>query len=475
MNDEIVIRDFARMVRKQWEVPLSATARLRRRDRKTIRNVIRAYMKGAPPEARTQQTETRLARLLMPIEYATINTFRVAMFGYSGLRDRLEQLGTWETVTTVGRYALYITNRLMVWYNDEGRIVIEAKASSETMRGAMARAFEMLWEEIANIHRKFECVHMFVGTPMYVLNEMDYDVINYRGKMNSLTAEYVPIYKEFYRLTEGGSRYTSRTSHLTMQYMTEGWVFDASAPEFLLEGLAFCVGDRIVKNTYYQVLIYVYDIEGTRYYYDTGSDMQTRYDTGVPVPDVDYRYDASAILIVPPKGAAPVQDPYQDPSKLLTPAGSRDDSEADVYTEVPINNTSLPRLPSSPPPSQEDPSSPEKVGDDGIDDTTIPDDKNKVPPIADEPPYPWSSFSDVVASFFTEMQRVNRVIQSLNSECCKGNRGKVSRLESHIETMRQYSVALSNKTDIQTDVSVAVRPPVHSLTGRTFEESLYPK
>nr|WQH58089.1 MAG: MC131L [Molluscum contagiosum virus] len=484
------IVSFAHMVEISWDKPLSVRSCFSRLERKCMRNVIRDYMRSVEPLRAEQNPSGLPLQWLLP-EFRQKNPYFLKLMEHRNriFEKWLQEVSVYYLVDTVGRYALFMVFAILRVEFLNGSVFRNLSADSlrEDLVTHLSHAFVELLTYGTYINHAHNCPYMFVGAPMYWAQYVNYfwayDYL-YKYAFMEEDAPFVRMYVAYFEYVRATIRHVGdEVRSVMLTFCGETWAFSSSAPEFIMEALCYSVVDRLRKTDHSVVRLYLEQIPGKdkdqevylyhqleSHFHDTiNSGVAGTYQVRVPTSE-----EISAIHIVPGDGIPGEHDWYLPTSKLVTPSLCGLQLVSNQYPLVEPEHAEirvdmqLVRDKNEPEEEEED----EKGEGVPADEPPRGDQpgNNELP--GDEPPYrvPDSRLSGYAQE---QLPILNRQIVWLEdafkkaSSCCRDSQDVATRLRHHLETMRQYSVLLSRKTDVQSGFAGnAIWPRAHALDGR---------
>lgn len=473
------IQAFGLMVENLWRKPLSERSCLSRAERKCIRNVIRDYMRSVEPLSSPSGMPVQW--LLEECRDQNPYFQRLIQYDKGIFLSRLSELRAYYNVETVGQYVLFMVFCILrvEFLHGSEFVGLDVNSSRQELRHRLTHAFVSLLTYGTYINHYENSAYMFIGAPMYWAQYVDY-YWAYKHLYENAFVELLPstkMYRAYFEYVRATIRHTgSEVRSVMLRFCGETWAFSLSAPEFILEALCYTVADTLEKTDDSRVLLYVeelhsYDSEPTYLYHELGSTFREVLNSGVPgtrhVQLATHR-DISAISIEHANGRLDNRDWYFPVYKLVTPSlcGQQLVLQQYVQPEPARRAVQIDLKVTA--------STEKEEGESGLPDDEFPEETFPGSPELPEDEPPSRRVPDDFYIPDSEQQRVQIIQRQIRwlehylrnaSKCCHENSRIESRLRHHLETMRQYSVLLSRKTDIQSGLVTEVWPSPHAVDG----------
>uniref|UniRef100_A0AAU7E298 P4c n=1 Tax=Rousettus bat poxvirus TaxID=3141933 RepID=A0AAU7E298_9POXV len=454
------------LVNTTWYTSLHPYMCLSREQRKCIRNVVRDYMSGYPQTPVTKLA-TDVAIQWLARRYQVENTYYVTLMRRDGPLYNLwyNNLTNAYNVSTLGRYILFNTLAIIHagFYTSTFTFddVNFSTVSTNEMENMMSTAFSEFIRFNVEINHDNHCPYMFVGLPMYWINTyLDMEQVRDR-----LTRPFADAGKQYTVMYNAYLDYVDELNDeegIELSYMGRITAFHKCVPEFMMDALCYTCGDLVTKTDNRLARVYLtHALDGAAVtnkllYYE----LSNAFQGSVNIPrelkqKFDFTTDTSAVYIEPYVKSGDVYAPLyklitsQDCSRRLVGSEFNATFSDSNNLNVRVNAPYVPRPPG--PPSEPLPR-PVPPG------PTLPlDEIPHIPPdnTLDVPLVP--SPSDDVDTVFTIFK-----IDALRSQLAtlwfimstvvsitNSNNRMYLRLAKHLETMREYSLLLATKLDIQ--------------------------
>ncbi|ATI21229.1 P4c precursor [Eastern grey kangaroopox virus] len=430
---------FAEAVRSTWDEVLTANSCLRRQHRNAIRNVLRYFMASAGINVAENAAGYPVQLLNYRVAAETRGFIEMMEFNRGELRSLWEQLPDTASVSTVGRYMLYL---VMYLITTGGETVDMDTATVSSYATKVASIFcHKYLNRVSEIHSRYNCGYMFIGLPAYLMQGTGRpaELLSWGGAM--LIGKHMKVHHSYLTFL---SRNESSSSpiELTLEFLWEKWSFKTSVPEFVLKGLCLRADDRMIKKGTSEVRVYLESVNADSYVYYVLRDTDVMH-RGVPVAGIDYTADVSAVMVGEKNEH---DDPYSFLSRLITP------SECGKAL------------------FEDDPDAANDYGA-KFKEVEVIESKNEVyMPLEDESPAHKKIRGDLA-----DLSNTSRMIKELETKikkliadhmrigkCCSEVSDNLGRLEKHADTLRNTMLALVRKIDVQT-IGTSVPGPKHSF------------
>lgn len=487
------IRAFALMIDNLWYKPLSKLGCLSRVERKCIRNVIRDYMRSVEPLPPEKNPSGMPVQWLLE-EFRNRNPYFQQLIEYNKgvLKVLLGDVRAYYNVDTVGKYVLFMVFSILrvEFLNGSEFVGLGVHSSRAALRARLTHAFVSLLTYGTYINHYEHSEYMFVGAPMYWAQYVDYHLA-YQSLYENAFLEVLPyakMYRAYFEYVRMTVRHTgSEVRSLMLQFCGETWALSVSAPEFILEALCYTVADRLTKTDRSRVLLYLEELDKDkderRYLcHELDSDFREVVNSGMagtPHVQLSTHNDISAIYIEHADGSPDERDWYYPTYKLITPSQCGEQLVLQQYLRVepPHRDVRIDLHVTARPEEEEEEGEKEEEGEEEEEgEAKFPEDEppqKETPGVPDDEPPSGRGQDNAAIPGGAEdrVQLLRRQILWLErhlqdaSSCCNANKLLEARLSHHLETMRQYSVLLSRKTDVQSGFEAEVWPSPHALDG----------
>ncbi|WOC35486.1 A type inclusion protein [Equine parapoxvirus] len=477
-GDDVVVSRFRSLVKRHWHQPLNKHTCIPREDRKAVRDVIRLYVERAPP-IEGPNVAGRPLNLYFK-KYVEKNPVFVAIFGDPWIKDALTFYRQFSDISTLGRLYLFVVHRIMTGKTHRDNGVMNVADVSETSAretiDTRASAFceNFMWY-MGSVCAFKENKNLFFGVPMFWWYGVDakkiYDTLN-KLFMHAQTGYDYTVYSlAFMRLmAEVNGTDVRHMPHVKVVFnKLHRFRFVMSVPELVMDGLCFTAWDEFTKTgKAFSVDIFVSPLRhNSGAYWSVDHDKEGALDP-LPRPDT---VDCSAVRI----------SYYPDPRHHVRSAKSWDDKQevhdrtyyydyGDLWDVSRNEYERRDRLTFSNECGvhrvwrDEDPDRStywRMLHDRFMGEINV----TPFPPPPPSPAAPQCVLPEHVDRLLRPMEETLAAVKA----CCEKNRAAGRHLESHIETMRQYAVVVSNKTDVHT-----CRPPGSAVTRHALDGSLPP-
>ncbi|QHG62675.1 P4c precursor [Cetacean poxvirus 1] len=443
------------IVELNWNKELNESSCLSRYERKSIRNVLREFMKSMPRVHHTSKYKNIQFQLLL-MKYIKENEYYKKLLKYDNeyFKQKYDQYVSTITavsdISTVGKYIIYFVMKIIKAETIRKERFLEDDGENYDLKFISGRikyaCTELFWTTLA-ISNFYKCYKMFIGIPSYffhniIIQEVYDELSKYMMNDKENLSKYT-VYNFLNYLTKN-ERIIDDTNKITLYYVGETWDFNKSVPEFVLEALCYSVKDLYKKVGTIKVLVYAYDQFGRYQYF-----MINKDDNGYveKFPSFQNEDDISAIRI-----NTPLKDSYNYRNTVVTSYecnelirnNNKGEEQDEIIKEFLLTKIKPKHDEVYPKPKDnliEDPPSPPPKDDDNINDI---------------------------------IKQINEFIKDLNDDRVTTNslflnildlqKERFYRLEHHLETMRQFSLILTRKVDRQSNYNYElVEIPPHSL------------
>ncbi|AQY17240.1 TPA_asm: MC133L [Molluscum contagiosum virus] len=454
------IVDFAKLVNNTWNTALTSTICLHRQQRDAIRNVLRGYMSknntnnnesgvsASVPAAATSQDVAPADILSYP--YMLGNSYYRQLMSYDQMQALVEMVPRSNTVDTVGKYVLYMVN----YYMTVGQEQVSLRTASDPNYGPSVLTIMMhkILNRVYEIHTRTQCKYMFVGIPSYYWHGVSVSALQVWGA-GLLRESSMKLYAAYLRFIAQNPR-DIPSARLKVEYMGESWNFRRSVPEFAMEALCFRADDELTRYDLSTVRVYVDKVATDSYsYYEypvldsSAGAAGVTSKGGVPIKNMNYGSDISALLVIPPtsEAATGTPDPYLSLAKLITPEECGTQLTDEDLTPAARDESKDTKL-------SEGQDEPGAVADQT--ENTIPVGLQDEDPGADiaRRRGDLGSLANSVRLIRELEDRVTTLAKDHTDvvNCCSTVSEGLSRLERHAETLRKTMLALVRKINVQT-------------------------
>lgn len=478
-NHSSLVSEFKDIVQRQWHHPLGTVICIPRTHRKIIRDVLREYIRSAPKVDGTKVSR-RPVNLYFS-KYVNQNTMYKNMFvDDEWMKVHVTMLCEHAkiniiNVDTLGKFYLMVVYSIMTGHltlhnerimdilgvtEDSTRKIIDSKT------GFFCVAF---FRDISTLASHFRNTAIYIGLPIYWWYGVDVnDVYTKTEKLvsDTRTIEYargVLAIIQFMKEVNGTD--VKDKDHVKISFDDHKCRFVMSVPEFMMDGLCFTAWDKFSKRgTSFTMDIFITPSEHDGAVYKSVDHDQQGELEKLPKPST---VDCSAVRIsYYPEGrhrrddenqigqpgpgdiyyfeygdAYNISRNYYERRDRLTYDG-RCHEHRRVWTHADDDGTTYLRMLWD----RYDGNikvTPFRVGFDGSA-CVLPDRVDKL------------------------LAPLEKTLAEAKT-CCESNRKAGKHLEQHIETMRQYAVLVSNKTDVHT-----CRRPGAEVTRHALDGSLPP-
>ncbi|WZD66095.1 A-type inclusion body protein [Bovine papular stomatitis virus] len=481
--DDSLVARFSYLVQRHWHHPLRSVTCIPREDRKLVRDIIRRYIQlapkieGANPSRRPLNLYFRKYVEQNPI-YKKLFVEDAKLGEHAKWLDERVKVGEAVHVSTLGRLYLLVVKKLLTGQltvtNDWSMDILGVTEKSSQKDIDARTSFFCLdfLSSMGNLASYYQNPAIHFGVPMYWWYGVDAKSIYKRletGWQNSVTTELTRHSLAFIQfMSEVNGTSVGDKDHVKIVFeKLHVFQFVMSVPEFVMDGLCFTAWDEFSKvGTSFTMDIFIHPSEHDGAVYKSVDhdaqgvlDQLPRPDTvdcsAVRIsyyPDVIYT-DKESNDLVKPGSYDLFYYEYGDPNNIsrnyyerrdrLTYDG-RCDQRHRVWTHADDDGTTYLRM--------------------------LWDRYAGNIPVSPFPQKPVGS-SGSEPSVCVLPQRVDALLKPLEETiataktCCEGNREAGKQLEHHVETMRQYAVLVSNKTDVQTCNRPGAEVTKHAIDG----------
>ncbi|AIO03569.1 A-type inclusion protein [Orf virus] len=250
---EKLVSDFTTFINANWTKPLNNRSCIPRRTRKVVRDLLREYIKQAPPIQGDNPSSLPVNLFLK--SYVDINPVYKSIFENNiWLLESAQNIRTFENITTVGRFLLMVVYRIMSGGIGEGKTIMD-NYSQQTSKPVLNTqmdyfCYNFMWH-VASVANYYKNKSLVIGLPMYwwrddqnqlfVLEQLkkdfpDIDMPDARGAIDFvqyMTDVYDKKYEAQPRVNISFDKFNTN--------------FVVSVPEFIMDGLCYTSWDKITK------------------------------------------------------------------------------------------------------------------------------------------------------------------------------------------------------------------------------------
>ncbi|AKC03400.1 A type inclusion protein [Bovine papular stomatitis virus] len=476
-EDSLVAR-FKSLVQRHWHHSLRYVSCIPREDRKLIRDILRKYIQLAPP-IEGKNVANRPLNLYFRKYIEQNPMYRKIFVDDDWLSKHAITLGAHSkinivNVSTLGKLYLIVVKKLMTGHISYDELIMELPGVSEnSSRDVIDKqtAFFCLdfLSNMGALASYYTNNAIYFGVPMFWWYGVDakniYKMLE-AGWKNPTTMEYTRHSLAFIQfMSEVNGTSVSDKDHVKIVFeKLHIFQFVMSVPEFVMDGLCFTAWDTFSKTgTSFTMDIFIHPSEHDGAVYKSvdhdvqGVLEQLSRPKTIDCSAVRVSYYPSVVHMS--KDENEIAQPgsydlyyyeYGDPHNIsrnyyerrdrLTYDG-RCDQRHRVWTHEDSDGTTYLRM--------------------------LWDRYDGNIPVSPFPQKPVGSSGSVCVL----PQRVDALLKPLEETiataktCCEENREAGKHLEHHIETMRQYAVLVSNKTDVQTCNRPGAEVTKHAIDG----------
>ncbi|ASC55545.1 A-type inclusion protein-like protein [Seal parapoxvirus] len=476
-SDESLVLRFKLLVQRHWHHPLNAVTCIPREDRKLIRDIIRRYVQLAPAVDSINRSGRPLNLYFR--KYVEKNPMYLKIFVNA---DWLEKHDKWmsenveinqtSVASTLGRLYLLVVKKLITGQLADGKWTMDVdvtEKSSQKEIDARASLFcQDFLSSVGNIAVKNTNSAVYFGVPMYWWYGVDakkiYETLEIEWTQNTNIVEdarYSLAFIQF--MSEVNGTPVGGKDHVKVAFeKTHEFKFVMSVPEFVMDGLCFTAWDaysKVGKSFTLDIFITPSEHDGA-VYKSVDHDQQGNLEqlerpkttdcSAVRIsyyPDPVYE-DSEENDLVKPGSYEIYYFEYGDPYNISRNYYERRDrltydgrchQHHRVWTHPDEDGTTYLRM----------------LWDRYDGDINV-------SPFVDQPP---------PADACVLPQHVDKLLKPLEDTitktkaCCENNMKAGKHLERHLETMRQYAVLVSNKTDVHTCHNSGANLTRHAIDG----------
>ncbi|WZD65322.1 A-type inclusion protein [Pseudocowpox virus] len=256
---EELVEKFRTFVSANWYQKLNSQTCIPIEIRKLVRNLLREYIKHAPPMSDVHKKTNKPLNLFMT-EYVNKNPVYNELFKNNvWLYEGAMSIKTFTDMSTVGRFLLMVVYRIMSGTTDDGHIMDGRDATNPTYIDIQMDYFcyLFLWY-MGSISHYYSNKSLVFGIPMYwwrgdglmqnVYTKLDNYFNNELKDSNKFSNGAVTFARYMANIYDKIGNDTKNMPHINIAFDAFNTNFIYSVPEFMLDGLCYTVYDKITKN-----------------------------------------------------------------------------------------------------------------------------------------------------------------------------------------------------------------------------------
>ncbi|ADC54005.1 A-type inclusion protein [Pseudocowpox virus] len=259
---EKLVEEFRKFVSATWKEQLNENTCIPIHIRKLVRDLLREYIRRAPPLKNEHKKIKRPINLFMK-EYVEQNPVYIELFKNNvWMHDSAVAIKDFPDMYTLGRLLLMAVYRIMTGATDTGTIMDSRDPNDETDvdRQMDYFCYLFLWY-MGSIALQYKNKSLIIGIPMYWWRGEELVKLVHL-KLDQHFNEYDP--DKFSNGAVSFARYMSNTydkvgddsssiPHINISFSGFSTNFISSVPEIILDGLCYTVYDKITKygTTFY--------------------------------------------------------------------------------------------------------------------------------------------------------------------------------------------------------------------------------